>query len=234
MYNIGICDDGENICTAIENMLLQYAAKKGIQVDTIAWYTGEGLKRYLEQGNPLDILFLDIELLRMSGIEIGDYIRNQLDNLGLQIIYISAKSSYAQSLFRTQPLDFLVKPIEQRDIDDVLDRAIKLLKRKREKFEFQRGGEYYYLAMGDIMYLCSKGRKIEVVTKDETYEFYGKLKDIEKNMQDTFLMIHHSYIINREYIFRYTYETIELINGTVLSISEARRKQVRESLMREN
>ena len=34
MYNIGICDDGENICTSIENMLLQYAQEKNIQVDT--------------------------------------------------------------------------------------------------------------------------------------------------------------------------------------------------------
>ena len=34
MYNIGICDDGENVCTSIENMLLQYAQEKNIQVDT--------------------------------------------------------------------------------------------------------------------------------------------------------------------------------------------------------
>ena len=96
MYNIGICDDGENICASIENMLMQCAKEMNIQLDTNVWYTGEGLKDYLEKGNPLDILFLDIELFQMTGIEVGNYIRNQLDDMGMQIIYISGKASYAQ------------------------------------------------------------------------------------------------------------------------------------------
>lgn len=41
MYNIGICDDGENICASVENMLLKYAEKKAVQVDVQVWYTGE-------------------------------------------------------------------------------------------------------------------------------------------------------------------------------------------------
>ena len=60
MYNIGICDDGENICTAIENMLLRYAEEKTVQIEVQIWYTGEGLRDYLAQGKPFDILFLDI------------------------------------------------------------------------------------------------------------------------------------------------------------------------------
>ena len=47
MYNVGICDDGDNICISIENMLLQYAQEKNIQIDTNVWYTGESLRDYL-------------------------------------------------------------------------------------------------------------------------------------------------------------------------------------------
>ena len=47
MYNIGICDDGENICASVENMLLKYAEKKAVQVDVQVWYTGEKLRDYL-------------------------------------------------------------------------------------------------------------------------------------------------------------------------------------------
>ena len=86
MYNIGICDDGENICASVENMLLKYAEKKAVQVDVQVWYTGEKLRDYLARGNHLDILFLDIELFKMTGIEVGNYIRNVLDNMGLQVI----------------------------------------------------------------------------------------------------------------------------------------------------
>lgn len=233
MYNIGICDDGKNICSSIENMLLECAKDKNIQIDTNVWYTGEELKEYLEKGNQLDILFLDIELFRMTGLEVGDYIRNQLDDIGIQIIYISGKVSYAQQLFKTQPLDFLVKPISKSQISDVLETAFRIIKRKNEKFEFRWGKDYYYVPMGDIVYFVSEGRKVKIVTLKETFEFYGKLKEIAGRLPKDFIIIHKSYIVNKAYIFRYTYEMVELANGIILSISPANRKQVRESILRE-
>ena len=233
MYNIGICDDGENICASIEDMLIQCAKEMNIQLDTNVWYTGEGLKDYLEKGNPLDILFLDIELFQMTGIEVGNYIRNQLDDMGMQIIYISGKASYAQQLFKTQPLDFLVKPISQSQIKDTLEMALRVMKKKKERFEFQQGKDYYYVPMGDIIYFVSEGRKVKIVTMKETYEFYGRLKEIAKGLSEDFIVIHQSYIVNEEYIFRYTYEMVELTDGTILTISPANRKQVRERILRE-
>lgn len=233
MYNIGICDDGENICTSVETMLLQYAREKKIQVDTNVWYTGESLRDYLVSGGYLDILFLDIELFKMTGIEVGAYIRNQLDNMGLQIVYISGKASYAQQLFKTQPLDFLVKPILQAQIDEVMDMALKIVTKRNARFAFQQGKDYYYIPMGDIVYFESKGRKVKVVTMKAAFEFYGKLKNVMNCLSDDFIVIHQSYIINREYVFRYTYEMVELVNGTILTISLVNRKLVRDKLLRE-
>ena len=216
MYNIGICDDGKNICTSIENMLLKYAQKKNIQVDTNVWYTGESLRNYLASGGYLDILFLDIELFKMTGI-----------------VYISGKESYAQQLFKTQPLDFLIKPIEQEQIHEVMDMALKIVKKRNERFEFQQGKNYYYISMGDIVYFGSERRKVKVVTMKAAYEFYGKLKEVAKCLSEDFIMIHQSYVINKEYVFRYTYETVELIDGTILTISLANRKLVRDKLLKE-
>lgn len=234
MYNIGICDDGENVCSYIENMLLQCAKEKNIQIDTFVWYTGEGLKAYLERGNQLDILFLDIELFQMSGIEVGKFIRNQLDDMGMQIVYISGKASYARQLFKTQPLDFLVKPVTKDRISDVLETGLKVLKRKNEKFEFRQGKDYYYVPMRDIVYFVSEGRKVKIVTMKEIFEFYGRLRETVLWLSEDFVTIHKSYIVNKQYIFRYSYEAVELVNGIVLTISPANRKQVRERILRED
>lgn len=233
MYTIGICDDGENVCIAIEKMLLQYAKERNIRVDTNVWYSGEGLRDYLEAGNHLDILFLDIELFKMTGIEVGNYIRKQLDDMGMQIVYISGKASYAQQLFKTQPLDFLVKPILQAQINETMEMAVRIIKKKEERFEFQQGKEYYYVPMGDIVYFGSEGRKIKVVTMKSTFEFYGRLKEIAKRLSEEFIVIHQSYIVNREYVFRYTYEMVELVDGTILTISLANRKLVRDRIWKE-
>lgn len=234
MYNIGICDDGESVCASIENMLLQCAKNQNILIDIQVWYSGEKLRNYLEAGNHLDILFLDIELIKMTGIEVGNYIRKQLDNMGMQIIYISGKSSYAQHLFKTQPLDFLVKPISQEQINDTIETAVKIIKRKEKRFEFQQGKEYYYIPMGDIVCLVSEGRKIKIVTLKTTFEFYGKLKEVAKRLSEDFVVIHQSYIVNKQFVFRYTYEMVELVNGTVLTISLSKRKMVRERILGED
>lgn len=233
MYNIGICDDGEYVCSSIENMLIQYAQEEDCQVDINIWYTGEGLKDYLAAGSHLDILFLDIELFKMTGIEVGSYIRNQLDNMGMQIIYISGKASYAQQLFKTLPLDFLVKPILQQQINDVMDMAVRIMKKRKERFEFRQGKNYYFVPMGDIVYLGSEGRKVRVVTMKAVFEYYGRLREAAKRLSEDFIMIHQSYIINKEYVFRYTYEMVELVDGTILTISPANRKFVRDEILRD-
>ena len=108
-----------------------------------------------QEGNPLDVLFLDIELWKMTGIEAGSFIRNRLEDRRLQIVYISGKASCAWSLFKTQPLDFLVKPIRQEQVDEVLDLAVKILGRNETKFAYQSGRDYYYIPYGDIRYFVS-------------------------------------------------------------------------------
>ena len=129
MYNIGICDDGKNTCASIEEMVLQYAEKNRLKIDTQVWNSGEELCRYLEQGGHLDILFLDIELIKLTGIEVGDFIRNGMEDRGMQIVYVSGHSEYAQKLFKTQPMDFLVKPVTMQQIIDSLELAVKLIPR---------------------------------------------------------------------------------------------------------
>lgn len=233
MYSIGICDDGENACALLDKMILQYAEEKDISIDINVWYSGEGLKYYLDCGNHLDILFLDIELFGMTGIEVGKYIRSELENAGMQIVYISGKESYAQQLFKTQPLEFLVKPIFQKQINDTLNMAFRIIEKKKIRFEFQQGKNHYYIPMGNIMYFRSDARKINIVTPKETVEFYGKLKEVIKNLSDDFIVIHQSYVVNKEYIYRYTYEMIELLDGTLLTISPVNRKAVRNRILRE-
>jgi DNA-binding LytR/AlgR family response regulator len=234
MYRIGICDDGENICTEIENTIRAYAQEHEIGMEIDTWNSGEHLCRNLEQGEELDLLFLDIELISLTGIDVGNFIRNGMDNRGMQIVYISSHATYAQQLFKTQPLDFLVKPIADADIRAVLELAIKIIRRRNEKFRYRCGKDYYQIPYGNIMYFYSDGRKINIVTPNGTKNFYGKLKDLSKQLPAAFIPIHQSYVVNKDYIARYTYETVELIDGTLLTISQAHRKQIRESILKED
>ena len=78
MVKIGVCDDGKNFASFLESTIVEYGKARHILIDVEVWYTGEDLCKYLQYKNNIDILFLDIELVHISGIEVGDYIRNEL------------------------------------------------------------------------------------------------------------------------------------------------------------
>ncbi len=233
MYHVGVCDDSVNICSFIEKCLLQKAGRENIVIKMETWYSGEELWSYLQTEDQIDVLFLDIELLDMTGIEVAENIRKQLENWEIQIIYISGKTNYAQSLFKTQPMDFLVKPLDAEQIEEAFDTARKIISKGMEKFEFQNGKEHYFVAYSQIVYFTSSGRTVNIITINGNRGFYGKLKEISKNLPHDFIIIHQSYIVNSKYIKRYVYETIELEDGTILPISKVYRKQVRQRLLRE-
>ena len=130
VFNIGICDDEKGTCAELENMLYAFGEKQGITLEVSIWYTGENLCAFLKNETILDILFLDIELISTDGIKVGRFIRDELENLETVIIYISSKSNYAMSLFRIQPFDFLIKPLNQNMIDDVMERSVRIYEKK--------------------------------------------------------------------------------------------------------
>ncbi len=85
----------------------------------------------------------------------------------------------------------------------------------------------------NILYFSSEGRKIKIYTTYGEKVFYGKLRDVFQGISDRFLSIHNSYIVNPEYVIHYSYDKVELTDGTVLPISKANRKQIRERILRE-
>ena len=131
-------------------------------------------------------------------------------------------------------MDFLVKPITKEDLTETIETAITLLRKNGERFEFQQGKEHFFIPQDIILYFESHGRKIRLTTQNETYEFYGKLKEIAHKLSKDFLPIHHSFIISKKHVQRYTYEWIEMENGDLLPISQNMRHKVRDLLLKGN
>lgn len=233
MYKIGICDDDRVLCAALEEQLCTLAEELALKAEVEVWYTGEELQRDLGGGLRLDLLFLDIELVRKDGIEVGFFIRGELEDMQTHIVYISAKQDYAMRLFKVQPLDFLLKPIKLEELREVFGRSIRQKRAASVYFSYQKGGSLQRIALSEICYFMSRDKKILMVSKDATEEFYGKLKEIAGRLPAGFMPIHQSYIVNRDYIDSYTYESVTLADGEQLPISKPYRKKVREAIRQE-
>ena len=230
MYCAGICDDDKVFCAGLEEIICELAKELCRQIETEVWYSGESLMRDLEKMPCPDILFLDIELYEKSGIDVGRFIRTDREDYLTHIVYVSSRQEYAMQLFKLQPLDFLVKPISEEQVREVLLRSFRQRAQGRELFEYRKGSHFYQVPCSDILYFMSNDKKIGLVTKDGIQEFYGKLKTVMTKLPAGFVMIHQSYVINSEYVAEYTYETVTMQDGSVLGISRPYRKAVRSRI----
>lgn len=233
MIKIGICDDELKTCENLNQMLLEYAEKKDYRIKVDTWSSGEELCSFLEKKMHIDILFLDIELMETNGIEVGRFIREKQENTELIIIYISSKTSYAMELFRMQPLDFLIKPLTQEMITDVMERSVRILEKINTMFECKSEGNYYRIPYRNILYFQSMNKHIRVVWKDDPIMFRGKLKDLAKTVPHNFLMINQSFLVNINYVTKCSYERLRMQNGDELLISQPYRKAVRGRIVEE-
>ena len=232
MIHVAICDDDKVLCAQLEDFVVRAGSNNNLDFDIAVFYTGESLCCCLEE-DKFDLIFLDIELATMTGIEIGRNIRDDYDDNETQIVFISGITSYAMSLFKIRPLDYLIKPLDYQAVENTILTAAKLLRLKHAYFEFSEQRHTVRIPVSSILYFESMGKKIRLVTKNGEHAFYGKKDDILKQVSlDILLEIHNSYLINYNLVEKYSYTEVVMINKDVLPISQNYRKHIRSWLLK--
>lgn len=232
MYRVAICDDDFTVCSQLEKVILEYAKRQSQPLEVDVYTSGEEMCRCMKDSVEYHVIFLDIELKMLNGVEIGKMIREEMKDEIVHIIYISAVQGYAMELFAIRPLNFLIKPLKEEEIIKNLEKSIELSNKENKVYEFRLGKSYYKIPLKDVYYFASEGKKVKIVTNYEELEYYGKLADVKMTLpEDDFLAIHKSYIVNCKYIIQYKYDSITLTNHEELPISQAFRKEIRDKLL---
>lgn len=237
MYRIGICDDDMAFGCQIEEYLKEYASKEHIEIQTEVFISGEEYLEFLKKEPEFDLLFLDIELgNRLDGILVGRMMRSDFANEATQIVYVSGKESYAMQLFRNRPMDFLVKPITREDVERVMGEYRSIFSNKKNFFEYHVGKTVCHIVDNEIMYFQCCGKKIQIATsKQGQKEFYGKMADVEKQIDmGKFCSVHKSYIVNINFVSEFHVDKVIMITGEIIPVSQAFRKKVRQRILEMN
>ena len=227
MLKILICDDDELFSKELENKLEQYEINHRDEFDIKQAANGEEALKKLQE-EQWDVLFLDIEMPEINGVEVGMRVREQLQNYGLKIIYVSSQRGYAMDLFKVDTFDFLIKPVAYEELENVLDKLMNVLNRGRDMFTYRKKGQTARCRLEDILYFESRLRKTIVVTTQKEDEFYAPLKDVYEELKDKkFFYCHKSMLVNYDRVAEFHYDKLVLDNGEELEISQAKRKEVR-------
>ena len=229
MFNIAVCDDNKTICSQIESTLLAYAEKNLLKINVTIFYDGESYINYTEKGNNFDLVYLDIQMNSLNGVEVGKIIRKVRKDYSTEIVYISGKDEYDRLLFDLQPLHFIPKPINPNSVIEDLKLAMERSKKSFDFFKYKKGNEFFKIPVNDIIYFESQSREMKIVLKDSEDYFYGSMEDITQTFTKfQFVKIHRSYLINYDHARIFKYDEVKMSNGDVLPISQSKRKEIRE------
>jgi len=229
MFRVAVCDDENEVCSHIENIIWEFGKTTNERIEVDVFYCGESLYSEIQLETSYDLIFLDIELRSISGIDIGKKIRNEIKNEVVLIVYISGNDSYAMDLFEIRPLNFLIKPLQDNKIIKVLKKGMELTNNLRNVFSYKQGRRICRKEIKDIIYFESMDRQIRMVTIDGEEIFYGTLKEVSEQVDKyNFVSCHKSYLINYRHVAEFQYEQLTMTNKEVIPISQPQRKYVRE------
>ncbi len=228
MFKIAVCDDEERICDSIDQILFDYSQENKIKLDVDLYFDGESLCDALRAGEIFHLIFLDIEMGTISGIDIGKELRVNLKNYNTELVYVSGKPEYSRELLAMRPLDFIDKPICVNEVIRLLELAMSLFSEESGFFHFPNNGQTERVTYNKILYFEKALRKVEIHTNDTILEFYAKFIDFSEDLPGHFVQISRSFLVNLRRIHSYGSKSITMDNGVVISIGD----QFRESFVK--
>ena len=207
--DIAVVDDEkairEHICGLVEEQ------QPESRIETYA--TGEEL---LASGKRFDIVFLDIQMEGMNGIEAARSLREKNANLGVEdtvLVFITGIRDYVFDAFDLYAFQYLLKPIDEGKFAEVLERAVREAAKKKERRVLFIKSRNLTLDQSEILYIESRAKKVEIHTVRQTIEIYAAMDELEGQLGDGFYRCHRAYIVNMDCITEYDSESITLTNG---------------------
>jgi len=182
--------------------------------------------------NAVDLVFLDIEMPRVSGFDLLDDMTQKP-----QIIFVTGKTKYAFKAFDYDAIDYLRKPIAKDRFLNAVHKAIVNYKLRNEEgfddedFIFVKSNlKKRKVFLSELKYVEALGDYVKLVTEHDSLVVLSTMKAFEQLLpEDRFLRIHKSYIVNLDKVQRYNSKQIELENQS-LPLSRNRKTDLVEAL----
>lgn len=231
MLKIAVCDDEKNICDYIEKRITDYLAKIDENAEISVFYDSAPLLEACKKSNDFDIIFLDIKMKTINGVDCAKLLReNDVNSL---IVFVTSSAEYVFSGYEVKAFRYILKTDLVNAFDRIFGECLTELKKNTDKvFPLKTTSVVKNIPLNDILYFESNKRVLIVHTKGEDHSFYGKLDDIEEGLQnDNFIRIHQSFLVNALKIKSVSKTEVALKNGDILPVSKSRATAVKEAYL---
>ena len=231
MLQIAICDDEKFYRDRIQTLLAGYLEKRQLEYTITRFFSGEDFLSRGENIVQFDIVFLDISINAIDGIETALQIRAFQSRT--EIVFVTAFINYVLEGYKVNAVRYILKDTLDTAVEECMDAILRKRQLRQVSFSFLEGEQRLYT--DNILYIESRKHKAVffcLESKLINLTIYDKLDHIEKKLEGHgFLRIHKSYLVNMKHIQRISNYKAELDVGGELSVPRRRYQAVKEAFV---
>lgn len=231
MLNIAICDDEKFYRDRIHVLLCEYLELHNLDASIDIFSSG---KEFLADRDNLvkyDIVFLDISMEEVDGIQTAQEIRSYRS--ATSIVLVTAFMNYVLEGYKVDAVRYIMKDTLEVQLVECMDAVLKKMQLREVAFSFLEGEKTLYT--DNILYIESRKHKCifsYIEKRTVKYQMYGKLDWIEERLSRYgFLRIHKSFLVNMKHVKKISNYLAVLDNGEELSVPRPRFAKARETFV---
>ena len=229
-FSIAICDDLESERISLARMVQSYARERGISVRLRLFSSGEGLLEALRTSEDIRLLFLDIYMPGLSGLDTARRIRSA--GIQLSIIFATTSQDHGLESFEVQASDYLVKPFRADEVSACLDWYFSHIPEPMRLLSVYSQGEWQQIPLASIYYIDVYGHQSRIHTCRSVITARRGLDDLEAAVDSRdFLRCHRSFLVNLNHVEGMEDGNFRLEDRTLIPISSTNAARVRSQFI---
>ena len=221
MIKIAIVEDEAAVRDQLTDYVRRYTRQYGTEFEVTCFTDGDEI---LENYRPaFDIIFLDVEMKRLNGMETAQRIRELDDDVLL--VFITNMAQYAIKGYAVGALDYVLKPVPYFAFSQQLQKAEEQLRRRtRHYLAVPVEGGLRRLDTSRIYYIESEGHRVRFYTEEGDFAAPGALKALEEKLADRpFARCNSGYLVNLAQVQAVQQNTVQ-VGPYELQVSRPKRK----------
>ncbi len=230
MTHIAICDDEGSQIIYLSALVRKWSDARGVAVRISDYDSAERFLFSYEEDKSASILLLDIQMKSMDGVALARKIRQ--DNDSVQIIFITGYSDYMAEGYDVSALHYLMKPLKEEKLFEVLDRAVKINSKKGKTIYLSIDGENIRVPTDEVQYIEAFDHLLEITSTKAKHRVKMPLYELEKQLTDDFIRCHRGCIVNLERVKKITRTELTLDSGKVLPLSRRLYTEVNRAMLK--
>lgn len=198
----------------------------GCTISSVLFSSGEAFLESCQAGQTFDVVFLDVCMPGINGIETARRLRENV--YSSLLVFVTSSEEYVWEAFPLHPFDYLRKPYDAVRIARLLEDVVRTLQRTEPELEVRVARQQIHIPYDKIQYALAQNHCVSVMTDVGEYRASATFSQLSALLcqQPQFLLCNRGVIVNMDRVMRFENDAIQMLNGTSFPLRQKDKKRL--------